>query len=511
MTANILINELGALCSKHLLDEKWIVAPSRRAGNDWLLAVARTGQPVVNGHVTTIENLALNLAGQHIAEEERELITVRQGALLIDRVIRKLRKPGQGYLWRITPSVRLAETVYRAVEAMRRAGLGAGDLRGDCFEVPEKGRELKEIMREYLAALDRRNWIDRAGMLHMAIERLRRDSAAIDKNVLVLVPEGIDVTGLERQLLDALPADRRIDLHVDRPGPTSDQAALELSDAQMLSLVRSPKDAPAPKGDRSAHVFKAVGEINEVREVLRRCLANLIPLDQVEVLCTDVNTYVPLIYETIARLAPESATLDQMPVTFEGGVSARNSRPGRALAAWLSWIREDFPQPLLVQMVQEGLLEIPGHDPKREAFARLAAVLRRLGIGFGRERYQSVLEKHLQAAESRAADPEIIRDEDGQSDPRQREAHGRAAGRSAIVTRPDRAASGGFSRLFRRTCEGARARAHFSKCANPAREHARRLCTEAVKCKHHRDAPIPDRRRRHQQHRRLRLAGRAAG
>ena len=105
-------------------------------------------------------------------------------------------------------------------------------------------------------------------------------------------------------------------------------------------------------------------------------------------------------------------------MTFEGGIPARKSRPGRALVAWLSWIREDFPQPLLVQMIQEGLLEIPGHDPKTDSFARLAAVLRRLEIGFGRERYQSVLEKHVRAAERRAADPEMIRDEDGQSDPR---------------------------------------------------------------------------------------------
>ena len=192
-----------------------------------------------------------------------------------------------------------------------------------------------------------------------------------------------------------------------------------LADAQLLRLIRSPSEAPPPKGDGSALMFRAVGEINEVREVLRRCLEKQIPLDQVEVLCTDANTYVPLIYETFARLAPDCATLDEIPVTFEGGIPARKSRPGRALVAWLSWIRNDFPQPLLVQMIQEGLLEIPGFDSKTDSFARLAAVLRRLEIGFGRERYQAVLEKHLRAAELRAADPEMIRDEDGQPDLRQ--------------------------------------------------------------------------------------------
>jgi RecB family exonuclease len=442
MIVNTLVRELSEICRDRLLDEKWVIAPSLRAGNDWLLAVARTGQPVVNGHVKTIANLALNLAAEPLAQDRRELITARQGSLLIDRVIRKLRKPVQGYLWRITPSVRLAETVYRAIDAMRRAGLGAGDMNAECFEVPEKGRELKEILRDYLAALDRRRWIDRAGVLRIAIERLRTDPAALEKGVVVLIPESIDVTGLERQLLDAVPAQRRIDLHVDHFGQSADDESMAESDARLLRHVRSPSALSAPKGDGSARLFRAVGEINEIREVLRRCLKDGVPLDQVEVLCTDVNTYVPLIYETFARVAPESATLDEIPVTLEGGIPARKSRPGRALVAWLSWIREDFPQPVLVQMIQEGLLEIPGNDPKTTPFARLAAVLRRLEIGFGRERYQSVLEKHLRAAERRTTDPAMIRDEDGQSDPRQRH---RAEDRLVAL----RLLHGLFERLFK--------------------------------------------------------------
>ena len=94
--ANRLIRELSDTCRDRLLDEKWVIAPSRRAGNDWLLAVARTGQPVINGHVKTIENLALHLAAQPIAQEKRELITARQGAIVIDRVIRKRASRGRG-------------------------------------------------------------------------------------------------------------------------------------------------------------------------------------------------------------------------------------------------------------------------------------------------------------------------------------------------------------------------------------------------------------------------------
>src|ERR1017187_8489510 len=54
MMANVLIKELSNVCRDRLLDEKWVVAPSLRAGHEWLAAVARAGQPVVNGHVKTV-------------------------------------------------------------------------------------------------------------------------------------------------------------------------------------------------------------------------------------------------------------------------------------------------------------------------------------------------------------------------------------------------------------------------------------------------------------------------
>ena len=100
-------------CSRHRF--------GRGMSGCWLL---RTGQPVVNGHVKTVRKLALDLAGPLMAERQLELISAQQGSLLIDRVMRRLRKPEDGYLWRLSPSVRLAETVFRAVEALRLAGLG---------------------------------------------------------------------------------------------------------------------------------------------------------------------------------------------------------------------------------------------------------------------------------------------------------------------------------------------------------------------------------------------------
>ena len=105
-----------------------MLAPSLRAGHEWLFAVVQSGQPVVNGRIKTLAKLALDLAGPAIAERQWELASARRRALLIDRIMHGLRRPGEGYLWRLTPSVSLAELVRKAIDAIRRAGLERKDL-----------------------------------------------------------------------------------------------------------------------------------------------------------------------------------------------------------------------------------------------------------------------------------------------------------------------------------------------------------------------------------------------
>jgi PD-(D/E)XK nuclease superfamily len=410
---NTLVRELSSVCRDRLLDEKWVLAPSLRAGHEWLVAVARAGQPVVNGHVKTVARIALDLAAPVVAEKELELISRAQATLLVEEVIRRLRKP-EGYLWKLPPSVRMAETVLSAVDAIRRAGLSSEDLHVDRFEVAEKGHELREIYGAYVKALEDGRWIDRAGALQLAVNRLESADAALPAGVLILVPEDIDLTGLESQLLAAVPRKQVFKLRVDQPGSAPKASGEPLTDIRLLSWLQIPADAPLEVQDGSGSIFRAVGEVNEVRGVLRRCLAEGIPLDQVELLCTDKATYLPLIYESFPRLTSDDAKDDDIPVTFQEGLPARRFRPGRALVAWLAWVRDDFPQSALVQMISEGLLKVPTDADQTTSFARFASVLRSIRIGFGRQRYVETLQEHAKALKARIADPQTVRDEDGE-------------------------------------------------------------------------------------------------
>jgi hypothetical protein len=176
--------------------------------------------------------------------------------------------------------------------------------------------------------------------------------------------------------------------------------------AALLGFVLAPQEAPpAPPDDGTVGFFRAVGEANEVREVFRRCADRRLAFDDVEIVSADAGTYGPLIYETALRLSGENAKAEGLPVTFADGLSARYFRPGRALAAWVEWVRGGFAPEPLARMIQEGLLALPAAEPGRAGRARMAAVLRSLPIGAERGRYLPAIDAHIRAAETRLRRP----------------------------------------------------------------------------------------------------------
>ena len=86
-----------------------------------------------------------------------------------------------------------------------------------------------------------------------------------------------------------------------------------------------PKKSPDAFDDGSVSLFHGLGESNEVREVFRRILEEKIPFDEVEILVTTVDPYVPLIHEIASSL--------DLPVTFSSGipVELHTGRGGRCL------------------------------------------------------------------------------------------------------------------------------------------------------------------------------------
>ena len=227
------------------------------------------------------------------------------------------------------------------------------------------------MLESYEKILARDRLIDHADAMRLAAARLR--DAPPRGGRVILLPDDLRLTKLEERLVEALAGDR---------------------------IVRLPVDRSEVFAEGSVRIVAAVGEVNEVREALRGCLAAPepgLPLDHLEILYTAPEPYVPLLYDTAQRVLGFDSNDDLgVPVTFADGVPARLSRPGRLLVAWLSWIHEGFGQSTLLGILQTGLLGgVLDEEGESIGPARLVRALRATGIGFGRERYVRRIEERI--------------------------------------------------------------------------------------------------------------------
>ncbi len=404
MNMTRLVQEISGICGSHMLAEKWLIAPSRRIGNQWAECVARSGQAAVNLRVKTLKSVATEIAGQEMVARKVALVAEQAGPLLIEQVFRRL-KAGLRYLGNLPASAGLAETMFRSIQDIRLAGLAPDQLVPRRFEVSAKGQDLLQILEGYLDELKSQGLVDYAGVLQLAIAKVQSALNDIGTDVFVVCPSCIRLKPLEKQLLDSFPQDRVCYLPVDEPHGTGDDISEADTALDLLRWLPHPDLAPTKDSDGTVEVFRATGEVNEVREVLRRLLARQTKLDEAELLYTEAETYVPLIFETIAaQSACDSVADDVFPATFADGIPTTYSRPGRLLSAWVAWIDEDYPQARLVRMIVEGLLKVPEAEEQGFSFARLAAVLRGVSIGLRRDRYLPKLDEEIEALKQRVKD-----------------------------------------------------------------------------------------------------------
>lgn len=399
---NVFINSLSEVCHRRLLDEKWLIGPTRRIVNQWSESVARSGVPAVNIHPKTLLNVAHEVAAPLILERGLAFPAALERMLLAESAWDQVReKFPSGYLTSLKPGVSLFRATLRTLTALRMAGLTAAELRDQAFEVAQKAHELRALLAAYESELGRGRYADTAEVYQLALARLTREPDSIPSGVCLLVPADLEVVGLERDFLDSIPGSARIQIPVDEEGvlPEGDQPP---ADSLLLRWARHPGTSPNPSGDGTIQFFEAVAEVNEVREILRRCQAESLPLDQVEVILPDLG-YVTLAHEVAETLrVPAEGSSDReipLPVTYADGIPVTFARPARALLAWLEWMDEGYPQSVLIQMIQDGLLETP---KETEVFqSQLAEALKALSILHGRERYHDRIRREIERHKSK--------------------------------------------------------------------------------------------------------------
>jgi len=65
---NHFLEAISKVCEANKFDDKWLVAPDKRTGNQWLETIARNGHPTINLHVKTLKSMALDIAALEMTQ-----------------------------------------------------------------------------------------------------------------------------------------------------------------------------------------------------------------------------------------------------------------------------------------------------------------------------------------------------------------------------------------------------------------------------------------------------------
>ncbi|HEY2798460.1 MAG TPA: PD-(D/E)XK nuclease family protein [Thermoanaerobaculia bacterium] len=358
-----LIASLALACERAPLAEKVLIAPSLFVGHALAERLAREGHAWSNLRVDTVRTIALQLVGPDLARDGLRLLSRAQALALVEQACGEFLRPG-GYFAALRDRPGFHRALQRTFEELRGAAIPAADLPEEAFTDPRKREELRGILARYEAALAASRWVDRAEVLRRALE-----AAAAGRRLpgerLFLAPRGVELSAVERALLE------------------------RLADGRLETLETETPDAWTAAAARAA-LFRATGEENEIREVFRRVLASGTAFDEVEIVSTDPRLYSALCWE----LAREHG----VPCTFSAGIAVTFTKPGQAALAFLDWIAAGFAAESLRRALSSATLTLsrlgsgPGSSDAPGARAAGRA-LREARVGWGMARHRTALDR----------------------------------------------------------------------------------------------------------------------
>lgn len=380
---------IADLCRDLLIDQKWLLAPSLAIGTQWVDYVARQGVACINLQVATCDTLACEWAHTVLAEGGLTVLPPEIDTLLLRAAWEEL--PADGYLRRLEPSPGVLRSLQQTIQDLRLHEISPDQLLqtgGDGS--PQRLQELGSLLQIRSRQLQEYSLADRADVLRIAIDVLSRQTAVPG---WLLIPDSMEAAGLEQKFLQQFGSARRYvgaPLAVQAAGDaTAGDAATGRTAHQTANRAanRAAHQTAVPSTVRRRSFFRAIGPVNELRGVLRRCAERGDPLDCVEVLTTDVSQTAELLLD----LLPEVEGRDPLSqVTLADGLPIARSRPAMALLGLLRWAERDYAVREFCTLLENDLL-----DCGTEWGVPLARVLKRLGIKAGNKHYIPRLQREV--------------------------------------------------------------------------------------------------------------------
>ena len=391
---------LAGFCREHPLEEKIFIVPSFIVGRQIGEALAREAGSWVNLRFVTLASLAQQTAALELSRRELRLVSGSGLLVFVDTLFRELKEAARlEYFVRLDPAPGVARALLRAIGSLRMEGLASTDLDSAAFSVASKGRDMITLLGQYERRLEAAGGVDLPGLYAIASKMpagsavASREGASPDGGpAWFLCPEDVALSRAENGFLGKAaggrlifaPRDPVVGLERPRLFRAPDETCVPppspvSSDSGRLPWLFKPEAAPKPCGDGSIELFRAIGPMNECREVLRRILGGGLPFDHVEIICPARPAYTTSLHHLSLRTG--------VPVTFSDGLPLAFTAPGRVFAGLVDWIENGFPAAGLCRLVESQDLRLPFGGPDEEVPPQaVSRHFQKAMIGWGRQR-----------------------------------------------------------------------------------------------------------------------------
>ena len=343
---------LAAIDRDHPIARKILVAPDINWGREALMALARHTGGWIGWEAATLRSVAADLALVPLEARRTRIAGDIEIAALSDRALAGAVEAGEvtaGFA-ALAGGLGFRRAAHDAVQELRAAGVSPAQLRSRTA-AGTPAFDLAAVLARYESLLAGQRLADAAAVFEAALGAFDAE-APLTLDALIVITPDLRSRGLAGRLAARL----------------GDRGAV------VLPIEAAAPSAPA----EGCSLFAAATAVDEIREVLRRAVAVGARWDEVEIVATDPDAY-GLALDAVASHCG-------IPYSFLTGLPLATTRVGRAVEHWLSWIGDGLPADTLREALEAGDIAAAGAEP-----AALARLLRSLGIGWGRARYEAAV------------------------------------------------------------------------------------------------------------------------
>ena len=402
-----MIKSLKDISQKYFLTEKILVCPSFDIANQILENLAVSGYSWINFRAETIISLALGVAETQLLKRNLKAISPLEANFLTDKIFTKLAEKGElKYFKKLAANEGITKALSGNISELKFAGIAPEGLEGSFFINEDKARDLKLVFKNYENILKEKSLIDSPAIISLANSVLADNTCEpisnFDKDAMFIVSAKNSYKKIEKDFLNNISSSSRLIVIEEEKVHGLERPKNRLASAGFMPQTNCPasvfsylfdqqmlkRNTEQYGEDKNIEIFNAPNYRGEIYEILRRLAADRIHIDNAEIIYTNSLPYLEVIQNISLKLG--------IPSVFSSGFPGDKSRAGKCLKGFLLWIKDDFPETQLRNLLNYNLLKIKSKNTESKITgSQLAFMLRTSKIGWGRDRYGSVLEKSL--------------------------------------------------------------------------------------------------------------------